>query len=260
MQYNNIDWFKSKYGHEVGGFWVPRVTAITDIINKPALLKYYAQQESFEAAQALLRNSANWGTKTHAAVEQLLKGEGIEPDAQIAPSIQAFHDWFSQYNVSILDPDQDIERMIFDPENYYSGRMDALVEINGELGILDIKTGTGIWEEYYLQTAAYLNAYNKTAPSQRIANKRWILRIEQYQECVSCGAKKRGKSGTDVIKGGNPYCTHQFSPEKGIFEFKDLEDNENDIKAFLNAQELWEWYNQDNLRKIKNYPKKLKYE
>jgi len=257
MAYNNLDWFKSKHGHEVGGLWVPRVTAITEIVNKPALLKYYAQQESYEAAQVLLQNSANWGTKTHNTVEHLLKGEDVKIDSLIAPSIQAFQDWLSQFDVVVANPQQDIEKMIFDPENLYAGRMDALLEVNGELGILDIKTGTGIWEEYYLQTAAYLNAHNKMASSKEIAKKRWILRIEQFQECLFCGAKKRGKSGTDVIKGGNPYCDHKFGPEKGIFEFKELPDNDNDIQAFLNAKSLWEWYNKDSLNKINNYPKKI---
>jgi len=257
MQNNGTDWFKNKHGHEIGGMWVPRVTAITEIVNKPALLKYYAQQESFEAAQVLLRNSANWGTKTHNTIEHLLRGHDIKIDPQIEPSIKAFQDWESQFNIEIRNMEEDIERMIFDPDNLYSGRMDALIRINGDLGILDIKTGTGIWEEYYLQTAAYLNGYNKMVPSKDIASKRWILRVEQYQECVFCGAKKRGKSGTDVIKGGNPYCTHQFGPERGIFEFKELPGQENDIKAFLNAKDLWEWYNKDSLRRINNYPKKF---
>jgi hypothetical protein len=257
MQYNNLDWFKGKHGHEIGGFWIPRVTAITDIINKPALLKYYAQQENFEVAQALLRNSANWGIKTHATIESLLKGENISIDPQIAPSIDAFHQWFAKYSIVIADPEEDLEKLIFDPDNFYSGRMDALVEINGKLGILDVKTGTGIWEEHYLQTAAYLNAYNKTAPVQRKAEKRWILRVEQYQECLLCGAKKRIKSGTDVIKGGKTYCTHQFGPEKGIFEFKELPGTQRDVEAFLSAKELWEWYNKDSLKRISNYPKKL---
>jgi hypothetical protein len=253
----NVDYFKKKYGHEIGGIWVPRVTAITDIIAKPALLRYYAAQESFEAAQVQLRNSANWGTLTHSTIEQIFKGYKVEIDPKIAPSIEAFFEWKNQHQIRILDPEKDIERTVFDPENFYAGKLDALIEIDGELGILDVKTGTGIWEEYFLQTAAYLNAYNKMVNDKEKAGKRWILRIDQYQECVFCGAKQRIKSGKAIIKGGNPYCNHKFTPPKGIVEFKELPNFEHDIKAFLSAKELWEWYNREFLKQIKNYPKKF---
>lgn len=250
-----LDEFRRKYGHEIGGIWVPRVTAITEIIAKPGLLKFYAQQESFEAAQIQLRNSANWGSLTHKTIEEILKGNKPQINPKILPSIEAFLRWKGEHEVIVLDPQKDIERLIFDPENLYAGRMDALIEIDGEIGILDIKTGTGIWEEYYLQTAAYLNAYNKMVKEEERAKKRWILRVEQYEECLLCGAKKRKKSGKEVIKGGNPFCQHQFGKEIGIFEFKELKDFENDIQAFLSAKELWEWYHRDFLRQIKNYPK-----
>ena len=251
----DIDFFKRKYGHEVNGIWVPRVTAITDIVAKPALLRYYAAQESYQAAQTQLKNSANWGTLTHNTIEQILKGIQPQIEPKIAPSINAFFEWQKKHQVKILDPENDIEKPLFDEENLYAGRMDALVEIDGELGILDIKTGTGIWNEYYLQTAAYLNAYNKTAPQTKQAKKRWILRVEQYEKCIFCGAKRRKKSGKEIIKGGNPYCHHQFSQEIGVFEFKDLGEAEHDIQAFLHARELWEWYNKDILKQIDNYPR-----
>jgi len=251
----DINFFKRKYGHEINGIWMPRVTAITDIVAKPALLRYYAAQESFQAAQVQLKNSANWGTLTHNTIEQILKGIQPQIEPKIMPSINAFYKWQKKHQITILDPERDIERTIFDSTNLYAGRMDALIEIDGELGILDIKTGTGIWNEYYLQTAAYLNAYNKTASPSRQAKKRWILRIEQYEQCVICGAKKRKKSGKEIIKGGNPYCHHQFGQEIGIVEFKDLGRPETDIQAFLHARELWEWYNKDFPKKIDNYPK-----
>jgi hypothetical protein len=254
-----LEEFKRKYGHEIGGIWVPRVTAITEIVAKPALLKYYAAQESFEAAQIQLRHSANWGSLTHKTIEELLKGNKPQIDPKILPSIEAFLRWKGEHEVRILDPEKDIERMIFDPDYLYAGRMDALIEIDGELGILDIKTSTGIWEEYYLQTAAYLNAYNKMALPEEKAQKRWILRVEQYEECMYCGAKRRRKSGKEIIKGGNPYCQHKFGQEIGIFEFKELEKFKHDLQAFLSAKELWEWYHKDFLKQIRNYPKQFNF-
>lgn len=253
---NGTDYFRKKYGHEIGGIWVPRVTAITEIIAKPALLKYYADQENFEVAQQSLRNAANWGTLTHITIEKLFKMEQVGIDPKIAPSIEAFFEWKSQHDVKIQDPQNDIERMVFDAENIYAGKMDVLAEIDGKIGILDIKTGTGIWDEYFLQTAAYMNAFNSMADKKEEAKTRWILRIDQYEECLNCGGKQRIKSGKDVVKGGQSYCNHEFAPPTGIYEFRELEDFEGDIKAFLNAKKLWEWYNRNLLKKIRNYPKK----
>jgi len=253
----SLEYFMKKYGHIVGGIWVPRVTAITDIVAKPGLLKYYAAQKSFEAAQRKLQNSANWGTLTHQTVEKILKGEKVEIHPKILPSIEAFLEWKYQHNLKVIDPQNHIERMIFDPDHLYAGRMDALVEIDGKLGILDIKTGTGIWDEYLLQTAAYQNAYNKMSKDNEKALTRWILRIDQYRECLICGAKIREKSGEGVIKGGDPLCDHKFSEVKGFVEFRELPDFEKDFKAFLSAKELWEWYHRDYLNKIEIYPKKI---
>jgi len=250
-----LEYFMRKYGHEVGGLWVPRVTAITDIMAKPGLLKYYAAQQSYAAAQIKLRNSANWGTLTHETIEKILKGEKPEIHPKILPSIEAFLEWKSQHQIKILDPENDIEKLIFHPEELYAGRMDALIEIDGKLGVLDVKTGTGIWEEYFLQTAAYLGAYNNISKEHEKAQTRWILRVDQFQECVFCGAKKREKSGEEVIKGGDPFCNHKFTEPKGFVEFKELPNFEHDFEAFLNAKRLWEWYYREYLSQIENYPK-----
>lgn len=253
---NGADFFKKKYGHEIGGIWMPRVTAITEIIAKPALLKYYADQENFEVAQQSLKNAASWGTLTHSTIEKLFKMEQVGIDPKIAPSIEAYFEWKKQHNIKVHDPKNDIEKMVFDPENLYAGKVDVLLEIDGKRGVLDIKTGTGIWEEYYLQTAAYMNAFNAMADEKEMCETRWILRIDQYQECVNCGAKQRGKSGKNVVKGGKNYCAHEFGAPIGIYEFKELENFEHDISAFLSAKEVWEWYNRNLLKKIPNYPKK----
>ena len=205
---NGAEYFRKKYGHEIGGIWVPRVTAITEIINKPALLRYYAAQKSFEDAQRKLRNSADWGTLTHNTIEKLFKGLDIEIDPKIKPSIDAFHQWKDEHGIEV----KDVEKRVFDSDNLYAGRLDALINIDGDLGILDIKTGTGIWDEYSLQLAAYLNAHNKMVDKKEQASKRWILRVEQYKECMICGAKARIKSGEAVIKGGDPFCdSHRLS-------------------------------------------------
>jgi len=253
-----IEEFKNQNGYEIEGFWLPRVTTIINVISKPGLLRYYAQHSSFMTAQNALNHAANWGTLTHKAIEKFLRNEKHRPDVKILPSVQAFRDWQDKNTVRIFDPQNDIEKTIFDWDNLYAGTLDVLAEVNGVLGILDIKTGSGIWDEYGLQLAAYMNAYNKSVPAKRRARTRWILRLDQFEECVFCGAKRRIKSGRPKITGGKPHCQHKFSYTKGAFEFKELENYQQDLEGFLSAKNLWEWANRKILKQIKNYPKNKK--
>lgn len=58
----------------------------------------------------------------------------------------------------------------------YVGTGDLVAEVDGELAILDWKTGKHIYAEYFLQTAAYQKAYEEEFPDQKII-KRWIVNI-----------------------------------------------------------------------------------
>jgi len=250
----SIDEFKSCNGHDIEGYWLPRVTSITNIISKPGLFRYYAMHKNFYSAQDALDCAASWGNLVHKAIENTLKQEG-DIDNQVQSSVDEFKKFMKKNRVKVLDP-SDIEKPISDFENIYSGTIDAVVQINGDLGILDIKTGSSIWDEYSLQLAAYMNAYNKSVPKKRQAKKRWILRIDQYDECEHCKAQRRIKNNR--ITAGDKMCPHHFSETKTKLEFKELKDFNKDIEGFLSAKRLWEWSNRELLKEIKNYPKNKK--
>ena len=247
----SIDEFKLSNGHNVEGYWLPRVTSITNIISKPGLFRYYAMHKNFYTAQEDLDSAASWGNLVHRAIENTLKKEG-DIDPKVQSSVDEFLKFVKKNKVKVLDS-SDVEKSIHDFEDNYSGTIDAILEINGELGILDIKTGSSIWDEYSLQLAAYMNAYNKSVPKKRQAKKRWILRIDQYDECEHCKAQKRIKNNRVV--GGDKMCPHHFSKTKTTLQFKELKDFKQDIEGFLSAKKLWEWSNRDFLKEIKNYPK-----
>ena len=71
-----VDFFKQKYGYDIEGFWMPRVTAVTALLSKA---NFFASQ-----------GSADWGTLVHATIAQLLLGNPITIDSRIVPSIRAF--------------------------------------------------------------------------------------------------------------------------------------------------------------------------
>ena len=222
---------------------MPRVTAITSLTSRPFFVGRY--------------RSAEWGNMVHSAVEKILKGESHNAEKKIEPSLLAFEKWREVHALRIANPATDVECKAYDFENGYAGTIDMVAEVQGKRGIVDLKTSNAMREEYSLQTAAYLNAYNKGVQKKLQATTRWILRIDQYEECKGCFARKKDKDGKERISGGNEWCNHQWSLPTGEAEFLELKGHEEDLKAFLAAKEVWEWYHRSFLRKVANYPKNI---
>src|SRR3989344_5567356 len=75
----------------------------------------------------------------------------------------------------------------------YAAAVDALATIGGKFGVLDIKTSTGFYPEYNLQTAAYVLALQELDLKRALKlpgeiATRWILRVDQQRQCLRCGA------------------------------------------------------------------------
>jgi hypothetical protein len=238
-----VDFFKQKYGYEIEGVWLPRVTAVTSLVSKSFLFSN--------------QGSADWGTLVHTTIARILRKEVIETPPSVQPSLAAFHAWQREYGVRIINPQAHIETRVYDMEAGYAGTIDMVAEVQGTMGVVDLKTSNGIREEYFLQTAAYLNAYNKGVSKKEQGKTRWILRIDQYQECRGCFARKKEKDGTERITKGKASCNHQWGSDKGEVEFQELPDQERDLEAFLSVKEVWEWSHRDMLKRIANYPKNV---
>jgi len=220
MYYSSLENFKALNGYVIDGIWYPRVTAIVSIKAKPALYKFYADQTSFAAADAIKNKSAEEGTLIHETIEAILKGE----------------------SPSIPDPVAPVTRIV-SKKHHYAGTLDCLAEVNGELGVLDIKTSQAVYRDYGIQTAAYVEALREDPSMPPL--KRWILRLDQTRYCIrGCGAKMREKGGNfKIITASNQpnSCPHVWGEIIGEVELRELPNFEKDIRAFLAAKELWEW-------------------
>lgn len=248
------DLFKEKFGYEIDGVWFPRVTSITALANGFSGLKKsdrFGMRFGFQQA-------ALWGTKIHETIENILRGEKAQFDARIQVSIETFQQWLKQYPLLINNPFTDIERRVVDVEQGYAGTVDIVAEVEGVLSIVDVKTSTALAQGYGPQTAAYMNAYNKMGFKEKMCEKRWILRVDQYQECLGCLARMREKYGRARITGGNEACNHQWSDKKGEIEFSELKEYERDLNQFFALKERWEWTNKEWLVKIPNYEKNIR--
>ena len=141
--------------------------------------------------------------------------------------------------------------------------MDALATVDGKFGVLDIKTSTGFYPEYNLQTAAYVMALQEFSLKRELAlpqdiQTRWILRINQHRVCGACGAFLREKGGRKKIREKRsgypgqacPEGAHQWGETVGDVELKEFPYTYGDMKAFVAAKVLWEWENNFWLKRI----------
>ena len=242
-----IDLFKQKFGYEIEGMWLPRVTAITSMISKFP----FAVRD-----RRGIRERLEWGTEVHEFVGSMMQGSrDAEQDPRLTSIAESLERWRQEYDVTLLAPEHDAERRVHDRELAYAGTVDMVAQVGDKKGLIEIKTGKQLVGEYFLQTAAYFNALVSSNASGHTYEARWILRIDQCEECEGCLAKRRRRGYSSFLDGGLEICNHQWTAPKAEFEFLELPGYEQDLRAFFAAKELWEWNNRVHLRKIVNYPK-----
>ena len=245
-----LDYFKQNNGYEINGIWYPRVTSICKIIAKPGLERWLANQKNFFAMQQKRKKIVGWGRTVHETVEKVFLGKIPRVSSQIQPSLDAFLEWLQKHRIDVFG----IEKRVLSNHHLYSGTLDILTKIDGKLGILDLKTSKEIWDDYFIQTAAYFQAFNEDSTNK--AKTYWILRIDQFQKCELCGARKREKGGEPEIKKNNKNCRHKWGKTKGVCEIKEVNNHQMYLETFLSAKRLWEFSNRQFLSQIENYPRR----
>jgi hypothetical protein len=158
----------------------PSVTTILEMLDKPALSTWKAQQavkalyqnlrahpnqlwtenEAVKWALAEVRktrtNAASIGSGVHHLADMALRAPENDPKAwQVSedtqPYIDAYRAFSDRYERSSFVSS---EKMVWSL-NGYAGTYDLLMMIDNELWLIDIKTGKGLYPEFALQLAAY---------------------------------------------------------------------------------------------------------
>jgi hypothetical protein len=155
----------------------PSVTTILSVINKPAIPRWAAKsvaeyaiknhhvwsQLDGPAAVDLLKGAPwrytsermNLGTAVHEAVERyILKQPAVTWPADIAPYMASFERFLEEWRPRF----ESTETSVYSRTHGYAGTLDMLVWIDGELILLDVKTGKRAYPEAGLQLNAYARA------------------------------------------------------------------------------------------------------
>jgi len=195
-----IDGGRNGRHYQVEGFSepFPSVTTVLGIINKPALVPwarnmalesvketlYDHLEESVESQwvediieQARRRpdqirdQAADFGTRAHILIEQIIQGLEPEIPAEMEPVVQSFTSWRQDAGLDI----QLTETMVYSGKYRYAGAMDAVAYQGGTLVALDWKTGNGLYPEHLLQVAAYAKALEEM--SGEPVTEAWAVRF-----------------------------------------------------------------------------------
>ena len=158
------------------GQLVPRVTEIISRMNHSDGLMYWANSLGFKGIKYkdALNKAANMGTEAHEAIEKFLK-EKLETTSNIP--FMGFMQW---YNLLTTEYNLDIKLIYSEYKlvcDWFGGTLDALLEIGGNLYIIDFKTSNHVTYNYFLQLAAYI----------------YILRNYYGVEVYGCGIVKLNK-------------------------------------------------------------------
>lgn len=99
-------------------------------------------------------DAADRGTAVHSAFEELSLGRVpklTDHPVEHRGYVQAMSKWWMEFNPTVVHTELMVASWVYQ----YAGRMDLLAEVDGVLGVIDLKTSRGIRETHHFQTAGY---------------------------------------------------------------------------------------------------------
>lgn len=138
---------------------VPGATTITGLLNKPYLVKW-ANNLGLEGidSSTYTDEAAKTGTLAHAMIQADLQGETLDlsqySPVQVDLAENAVLSWFEWKKRHDITPVH-CEVPFVSDRMKYGGTVDCYCMLDGKSVLLDFKTGKAIYEEYFVQLAAY---------------------------------------------------------------------------------------------------------
>lgn len=124
-------------------------------------------KHGWDEAEALKREAGERGSRVHQATEDIDAGKEVKmSDKYTNPNtleeselglveweaLMSYRDWLEEVKPTILANEQ----VVFGED--YAGTLDRILEIDGKVWLVDIKTSQKIWTSHELQVSAYLHA------------------------------------------------------------------------------------------------------
>jgi hypothetical protein len=164
-----------------GGPPYPSVTTILGIKDKPALVGWAKREtaacavRNLDVLERMVRSggpqaatdwlkripdyardaSADLGSAVHAAAEGIARGQATPVAEDVGPFVAAYRrDFLDVFHPRFIA----VEAMVCSERYEYGGTADAFAEIDGEVWLLDYKTGAGVYPDTALQLGGLARA------------------------------------------------------------------------------------------------------
>lgn len=188
-----------KHSYYIEGVKVPSVTTILSVISKPALLNWGVNmaiesikeqlkpgtaydeiqlQEILNIAKSAhfkkKTDAGNMGTFVHNWVSDYILGKEPEMpvNTELVEAVRKFLIWEKEHAVKFILSEQ----TVYSKQHGFTGTLDFVAKIDGQLVLGDLKTSSAIYDEMWLQVAAYRLARTEEFPQEKYSNQA-ILRI-----------------------------------------------------------------------------------
>jgi hypothetical protein len=154
----------SRYYRRNGKYY-PSVTYVLGYYPKGKFFENWLKQVGF-SADYIVKKAAEEGTQVHELAEEYLNGAELnfldergrpQYNPDVWQMFLRFVEFWETFKPTLIET----EVHIFSDELKVAGTCDLIVEINGELWLLDLKTSNQIQTVYELQTAVYGQCYEE---------------------------------------------------------------------------------------------------
>jgi len=147
------------------------VPGVNEIMSDVGLIEMHGNQSNIEIA-------GDFGKKVHVACELFDRGmlDKASLDLKLIPYLECWENFIIDYKIKILE----IELQLYHPMLKFAGTIDRIVEFNGHICIVDIKSGSTVSKSAEIQLAAYKILYcdHKDIPYDRI----WRMAVQLVPE------------------------------------------------------------------------------
>lgn len=180
---------KHAYYWVEGGYYVPGATSILQVLNKPALIQWAANETAKHvlanlkegATQAdiervcdeatkkhvrIKEDAGQVGTNVHELAHKLFNGKpiAVPEDKATKNGLVALQDWIGANDVRPIET----ERVAFSKSAFFAGTFDLLASVNGKLSLVDLKTSTGVYDDHKIQLGGYRFAWEEEHEGEKI--------------------------------------------------------------------------------------------
>jgi len=158
------------------------VTTVLGLFPSWPLCYWYGKHGTAEANR-LKKEAGVIGTQAHEVIHLENLGETVDPrkyDSKVAEAYRKFQDWKRTVDYRPIV----VEKTLFSERYKIAGTLDSIAYVNGQLALIDWKTGKGIYQEQYYQLSAYKELHREMEPKAYDYDKmqRWILNFNAAEQ------------------------------------------------------------------------------